>query len=90
MANSREVIPPKQYGGGTVMLWDRGHWGPENDPEKGLRQGKLGFTLHGERMKGRWALVRMKPAKGEKREKLADDQHKVRSRRHAATSRASS
>lgn len=70
------VIPPKQYGGGTVMLWDRGHWEPENDPEEGLRQGKLGFTLHGERMKGSWALVRMKPRKGEKRENWLMIKHK--------------
>jgi bifunctional non-homologous end joining protein LigD len=70
------VIPPKQYGGGTVMLWDRGHWEPENDPEQGLKEGKLSFTLHGERMKGSWALVRMKPRKGEKRENWLLIKHK--------------
>jgi bifunctional non-homologous end joining protein LigD len=70
------VIPPKQYGGGTVMLWDRGHWEPENDPEEGLKEGKLSFTLHGERMKGSWALVRMKPRKGEKRENWLLIKHK--------------
>ncbi|MGY6707264.1 MAG: DNA ligase D [Rhizobiaceae bacterium] len=70
------VIPPKQYGGGTVMLWDRGYWEPENDPEEGLKAGKLGFTLHGERMKGSWALVRMKPRKGEKRENWLLIKHK--------------
>lgn len=70
------VIPPKQYGGGTVMLWDRGHWEPENDPEEGLKNGKLGFTLYGERMKGSWALVRMKPRKGEKRENWLMIKHK--------------
>lgn len=70
------VIPPKQYGGGTVMLWDRGTWEPENDPEQGLKEGKLSFTLHGERMKGSWALVRMKPRKGEKRENWLLIKHK--------------
>lgn len=62
------VIPKGQYGGGTVMLWDRGAWEPEGDPEKGLEEGKLKFTLHGERMTGGWALIRMKPRKKEKRE----------------------
>ncbi|MFZ3582756.1 DNA ligase D [Loktanella sp. DJP18] len=61
------TIPAKAYGGGTVMLWDEGLWLPENDPAEGLRQGKLGFTLQGHRMRGSWALVRMK-SKGEKRE----------------------
>lgn len=70
------VIPPKQYGGGTVMLWDQGHWEPENDPEQGLKEGKLSFTLHGERMKGSWALVRMKARKGEKRENWLLIKHK--------------
>ena len=61
------TIPAKQYGAGTVMMWDEGVWLPENDPGKGLQDGKLGFTLMGSRMKGSWALVRMKN-KGEKRE----------------------
>lgn len=53
------VIPSGQYGGGTVMVWDRGHWAPEENPSKSLRQGKLNFELQGERLKGRWSLVRM-------------------------------
>ncbi|SHE85909.1 ATP-dependent DNA ligase LigD phosphoesterase module /ATP-dependent DNA ligase LigD polymerase module [Loktanella atrilutea] len=61
------TIPAKAYGGGTVMLWDEGLWLPENDPAQGLKDGKLGFTLQGQRMTGSWALVRMKN-KGEKRE----------------------
>src|SRR6202012_2259380 len=50
-----------QYGGGTVMLWDRGTWEPQEgeDPRKGYREGRLKFILHGERMKGGWTLVRM-------------------------------
>ena len=55
------VIPAEQYGGGTVMLWDRGTWEPLHDPEQGLRDGKLHFRVHGERMTGGWALVRMHP-----------------------------
>jgi len=52
------VIPPKQYGSGTVMLWDRGRWEPVGDAEAGYRQGKLKFVLHGEKLHGAWTLVR--------------------------------
>lgn len=62
------TIPEKQYGAGTVMLWDRGWWAPIGDFARGLEEGKLKFTLHGERMKGGWALVRMRGKPGEKRE----------------------
>ena len=54
------VIPKGQYGGGTVMLWDRGYWEPEGDPHAMLRKGDLKFTLDGERLKGSFVLVRMK------------------------------
>ena len=60
------TIPKGQYGGGTVMLWDRGTWTPQGDVAEGLDKGKLKFTLHGERMRGGWALIRMRG--GEKRE----------------------
>ena len=53
------VIPHGQYGGGTVMLWDRGTWEPEGDAAETYRRGKLVFRLAGERLKGRWALIRM-------------------------------
>ncbi|HWL93536.1 MAG TPA: DNA polymerase ligase N-terminal domain-containing protein, partial [Phycisphaerae bacterium] len=53
------TIPKGQYGGGTVMLWDRGTWEPEEDPEAAYRAGKMKFRLNGERLKGRWMLVRM-------------------------------
>lgn len=62
------TIPEGQYGGGTVMLWDRGRWAPEGDPDEGLKAGNLKFSLSGERMKGKWALIRMRSKKGEKRE----------------------
>ena len=62
------TIPKKQYGGGTVMLWDRGHWEPREDPDAGFEKGSLKMRLFGKKMKGDWALVRMKPKSGEKRE----------------------
>jgi len=64
------TIPKGEYGGGTVMLWDRGTWtpAPGKDPRKTLKEGHLHFTLHGERMKGEWLLVRLKRRPGEKRD----------------------
>jgi bifunctional non-homologous end joining protein LigD len=59
------TIPAGEYGGGTVMLWDRGTWEPEGDPVASYRGGKLVFRLDGERLKGRWALVRMSGKAGE-------------------------
>jgi len=53
------VIPPGQYGAGTVIVWDRGEWVPVGDPRQGYRQGKLKFDLHGEKLQGRWNLVKM-------------------------------
>src|SRR5579863_4022286 len=53
------IIPKGQYGGGTVMLWDRGSWEPHGDVDEGLEKGSLKFALYGEKMKGNWALVRM-------------------------------
>jgi bifunctional non-homologous end joining protein LigD len=62
-------IPKGEYGGGTVMLWDRGTWAPiAGKSAKDIEDGHLHFTLEGERMKGEWLLVRMKPRPGEKRE----------------------
>ncbi|ADU13042.1 DNA ligase D [Asticcacaulis excentricus] len=55
------IIPKGQYGGGTVMMWDEGTWEPLDDPHKGLKAGSLKFVLHGKRLSGEWALVRMKP-----------------------------
>src|SRR5690349_10292182 len=52
------IIPPKQYGAGTVLLWDRGTWIPKEDPEQGYRKGKLKFDLAGEKLQGGWTLVR--------------------------------
>ena len=55
------TIPKGQYGGGTVMLWDRGYWAPENGFEKidqALGKGELKFVMEGERMHGSWVIVR--------------------------------
>jgi bifunctional non-homologous end joining protein LigD len=54
------TIPKGQYGGGTVMLWDTGSWEPVGDPHAGLKKGHLSFILHGNRLKGKWDLVRMR------------------------------
>ncbi len=55
------VIPPGEYGGGTVQLWDRGTWMPQTDnPERDLAKGQLKIVLDGERLKGKWALIRLK------------------------------
>jgi bifunctional non-homologous end joining protein LigD len=61
-------IPKGEYGAGSMIVWDRGRWEPEGDPQKGLAKGHLAFTLDGSRLKGRWHLVRMRPRFGEKTE----------------------
>ncbi len=53
------TIPPKQYGAGTVIVWDNGTWIPVGDPREGLKAGKLVFDLHGQKMMGRWELVKI-------------------------------
>src|SRR5260370_21480538 len=54
------VIPEGQYGGGTVLLWDRGTWVPADpDPAAAYSKGTLKFELQGEKLHGNWALVRM-------------------------------
>ncbi|WP_134681727.1 DNA ligase D [Paracoccus ravus] len=62
------VIPKGQYGGGSVILWDRGRWKPIGDPDKAYAKGHMEFTLHGEKLQGRWHLVKMQNRRGEKRE----------------------
>ena len=55
------TIPKGQYGGGTVMLWDRGYWEPDgtNTPEQALAKGDFKFRLDGKRLHGGFVLVRM-------------------------------
>jgi bifunctional non-homologous end joining protein LigD len=73
------AIPKGEYGGGTMIVWDRGEWTPVHDPDKSLAKGHLEFVLHGKRLHGRWHLVRMKPRPGEKSESWllikADDEY---------------
>jgi bifunctional non-homologous end joining protein LigD len=75
------TIPKGEYGGGTVMLWDRGTWWPVpgKDPRTTLKQGHLHLFVDGERMKGEWILIRLKPRPGEKAEnwilRKVEDEH---------------
>ncbi|MGX9575558.1 DNA ligase D [Mesorhizobium sp. f-mel] len=62
------TIPKGEYGGGTVILWDRGTWSPIGDAHRGYAKGHLDFELHGEKLGGRWHLVRMAGKPREKRE----------------------
>jgi bifunctional non-homologous end joining protein LigD len=63
------TIPAGEYGGGTVMLWDRGTWSPiAGKSAKDIEHGHLHFVLEGERMKGEWLLIRLKPRGREKNE----------------------
>ncbi|NGT16355.1 DNA ligase D [Achromobacter insolitus] len=54
------TIPKGQYGAGKVIIWDEGRWTPIGDPRKGYKAGHLKFTLDGVKLRGRWALIRMK------------------------------
>src|SRR5438067_4470191 len=54
------TIPKGEYGGGTVLVWDRGTWEPIGDPHKGYREGNLKFALKGDKLQGAWALIRIR------------------------------
>ena len=60
------TIPQGEYGGGTVMIWDRGRWIPDGDPHRGYAKGHLDFTLEGDKLHGRWHLVRMRARPGDR------------------------
>lgn len=53
------TIPKGQYGGGTVLLWDRGRWKPRGNGLRDYERGRLKFELDGEKLHGGWSLVRM-------------------------------
>jgi bifunctional non-homologous end joining protein LigD len=73
------TIPQGEYGGGTVMLWDRGTWTPElPDVDAALTKGELKFTLHGKKLKGSWVLVRTKGYGGSKKESWLLIKHRDR------------
>ncbi|HZJ82245.1 MAG TPA: DNA ligase D [Clostridia bacterium] len=63
--NFEGTIPKGEYGGGLVMLWDEGYWEPYKNVDEGLGKGELKFTLKGSRLKGKWALIRLKAKEGE-------------------------
>ncbi len=62
------TIPKGEYGGGTVILWDRGSWTPIGDPHQGYAKGHMEFSLEGEKLHGRWHMIRMRGKPREKRE----------------------
>jgi bifunctional non-homologous end joining protein LigD len=73
------VIPEGEYGGGTVMVWDRGTWIPEvPDVDAALRKGELKFTVHGKKLKGSWVLVRTKGYGGSRKESWLLIKHRDR------------
>ena len=59
-ADFEGIIPKGEYGGGTVVVWDRGRWKPDGDAGDGMKRGRLTFDLEGEKLRGRWHLVRTK------------------------------
>jgi bifunctional non-homologous end joining protein LigD len=67
-ASFEGVIPKGQYGAGTVIVWDRGTWEPVGDPREGYRKGKLKLDLHGEKIRGRWNLVRVRGREEERQQ----------------------
>lgn len=62
-------IPKGEYGGGVVMLWDEGLWEPYGNVEESLSEGVLKFVLKGRRLKGKWALIRLKDKAGKTKDK---------------------
>ncbi|MDB5038590.1 MAG: ligD [Bacteriovoracaceae bacterium] len=54
------TIPEGEYGGGSVLLWDRGYWIPDNDPVKSYKEGRLKFKLNGKKLRGGWSLIKLK------------------------------
>src|SRR4051794_31128956 len=62
------TIPKGEYGGGSVIVWDLGRWKPIGDAHEGYAEGHLEFELSGEKLRGRWHLVRMAGKPREKRD----------------------
>jgi bifunctional non-homologous end joining protein LigD len=64
-ADFEGTIPPRQYGAGEVIVWDKGTWQPIGDPRKGYAKGEIKFEMHGHKMHGRWVLVRLRGHRSE-------------------------
>lgn len=62
-ASFEGTIPPKQYGAGKVIIWDKGIWIPIGDPHQGYKDGNLKFELIGFKIRGKWALIRIQRPK---------------------------
>ncbi|ANH67199.1 DNA ligase D [Mitsuaria sp. 7] len=77
------TIPPKQYGAGEVIVWDNGTWTPEGDPHDGLRDGKLVFRLHGQKLAGLWQLIRTSRDASKREQWLLIKKHDGLERPHA-------
>ncbi|MBI1849472.1 MAG: DNA ligase D [Planctomycetes bacterium] len=80
-------IPHGEYGAGEVIVWDRGWWEPEGDPDASYLRGKLEFVLHGEKLKGRWVLVRMHSPRNEDGRGKKDNWLLIKARDGAARAR---
>ena len=84
MPRSRASFPKGQYGAGSVIVWDEGTLEPEGDPAAMMKKGHIEFELKGDKLKGAWHLVRLRPRSGEKRDNWllikSDDEHADRKR----------
>ncbi len=72
-ADFEGIIPKGQYGGGTVLLWDRGTWEPLEDPHRGYAAGNLKFILKGEKLHGGFALIKLRGRGGPRGQSASDE-----------------
>jgi bifunctional non-homologous end joining protein LigD len=87
-ADFEGVIPEGNYGAGRMQVWDRGTWAPVGDAAEGLAEGHLVFDLHGERLQGRFVLVRLKRGERDKRDNWLLIKDRERHAGHDAPSRS--
>jgi bifunctional non-homologous end joining protein LigD len=78
-ASFEGIIPKGEYGAGSVIVWDEGMWVPDGDAAAMMKKGHINFEIRGDKLKGRWHLVRLRPRSGEKRDNWllikADDEY---------------
>ncbi|QDK43176.1 hypothetical protein DOM21_17285 [Bacteriovorax stolpii] len=65
-ANFEGEIPEGEYGGGHVIVWDKGEWIPPKNVHEQLKKGHLDFELHGEKLEGHWMLLRTRQGENKK------------------------